>query len=107
MQKKVEYISDEAYKFRESGAEKSKAILEEGLRRYLDNDILLNNPLYVMNYSEKPDETIAVAEKFIEHTDQSDVRYDALRFLAYAYNAKSDIKSAEAAIEQIPEIYFK
>ena len=107
MQKKVEYISDEAYKFRESGAEKSKAILEEGLRRYPDNDILLNNPLYVMNYSEKPDETIAVAEKLIEHTVQSNVRYDALRFLAYAYNAKSDIKSAEAAIEQIPEIYFK
>lgn len=27
-------------------------------------------------------------------------------FLAYAYKAKGDLKSAEAAIEQIPEIYF-
>ena len=35
-----------------------------------------------------------------------DIKYDALRFLAYAYKAKGDLKSAEAAIEQIPEIYF-
>ena len=59
-----------------------------------------------MNYSEKPDETISVASKLIEKTDQSDVKYDALRFLAYAYKAKGDFESAGAAIEQIPEIYF-
>ena len=34
------------------------------------------------------------------------MKYDALRFLAYAYKAKGDLESAEAAIEQIPEIYF-
>ena len=34
------------------------------------------------------------------------MKYDALRFLAYAYKAKADLESAEAAIEQIPEIYF-
>ena len=102
----VKNITDEAYKFRENDPAESKRILEEGLKKYPENDILLNNLLYVMNYSEKPDETISVASKLIEKTDQSDVKYDALRFLAYAYKAKGDFESAEAAIEQIPEIYF-
>lgn len=102
----VKNITDEAYKYRESNPAESRRILDEGLKKYPENDILLNNLLYVLNYSEKPDETIIVASKLIEKTTQSDVKYDALRFLAYAYKAKGDYESAEAAIEQIPEIYF-
>lgn len=103
---KVKSITDEAYKYRESNPLESRRILEEGLKKYPENDILLNNLLYVLNYSEEPDETIAIANKLIEKTTQSDVKYDALRFLAYAYKSKGDLNSAEAAIEQIPEIYF-
>ncbi len=102
----IQSITDEAYQFRESDPAESRRILEEGLTKYPDNDILLNNLLYVLNYSEKPDETISVAGKLIEKTVQSDVKYDAFRFLAYAYKAKGDLERAEAAIEQIPEIYF-
>lgn len=102
----VDKITTEAYKYRESDPIKSREILETGLKKYPENDILLNNLLYVMNYSKKPDETIALASKLIEKTNRSDVKFDALRFLAYAYKAKGEIKSAEAAIEQIPEIYF-
>ncbi len=102
----IKKIVDEAYIFRESDPAESKRILNEGLKKYPENDILLNNLLYVMNYTENPDETIALATKLIEKTTQNDVKYDALRFLAYAYKAKGDIKSAKAAIEQIPEIYF-
>ena len=102
----VKIIVEEAYKYRESNPAESKRILEEGLKKYPENDILLNNLLYVMDYSVKPDETITIAGKLIEKTIQSDVKYDALRFLAYAYKAKGDLESAEAAIEQIPEIYF-
>ena len=85
---------------------KSRAILEEGLKTYPDNDIILNNLLYVINYTENPDETIAIASKLSENTRESDVKYDALRFLAYAYKAKGNMDSAKAALEQIPEIYF-
>ena len=102
----VEDITEEAYKYRESDPSESRRILEEGLKKYPENDILLNNLLYVLNYSEKPDETIMIASKLVEKTVQNDVKYDALRFLAYAYKAKGDLESAEAAIEQIPEIYF-
>ena len=106
LQRKVKEICDEAYKFRESDPEKSRAVLEEGLKQFPDNDILLNNLLYVMNYTENPDETIALAGHLIAKTNDDEVKFDALRFLAYAYNAKGDTKSAEAAMEQIPEIYF-
>ena len=106
LEQKVDAICKDAYQYRESNPPKSRAILKEGLKQYPDNDILLNNLLYVINYTENPDETIAIASKLSESTRESDVKYDALRFLAYAYKAKGDIESAKAALEQIPEIYF-
>lgn len=106
MEAEIESIVDAAYPFRESDPYKSREILEAGLKKYPDNEILLNNLLYVLNYTENPDETIMVAGSLIERTNQADIQYDALRFLAYAYKAKGDLKSAEAAIHQIPEIYF-
>ncbi len=102
----VKNIADEAYEYRESNPLESRRILEEGLTKHPENDVLLNSLLYVLNYSDNPDETIGVASKIIEKTTQCDIKYDALRFLAYAYKAKGDFKSAEAAIEQIPEITF-
>lgn len=102
----IESIANEAYKFRESAPQKSRDILEEGLKKYPDNEVLLNNLLYVLNYSKNPDETISIACSLIEKTKHADIKYDALRFLAYAYKVKGDLKSAKAAIDQIPEIYF-
>lgn len=102
----VEAIADRAYPYRETDPEKAREILTEGLRQYPDNELLLNHLLYVMNYTKDPDETIDVAGALAAKTADAEIRYDALRFLAYAYKAKGDIKSAEAAIEQIPEIYF-
>ena len=102
----IDNIVNEAYESRESDPQKSREILEKGLEKYPDDEILLNNLLYVLNYSENPDETISTASSLIEKTNQADIKYDALRFLAYAYKVKGDLKSAEAAIDQIPEIYF-
>ena len=106
LEQKVDAICKEAYQYRESDPAKSRALLEEGLTQYPNNDILLNNLLYVINYTECPDETIAIASKLSETTRENDVKYDALRFLAYAYKVKGDIDSAKAALDQIPEIYF-
>ncbi len=102
----VEAIVDEAFPFRESDPERYCSILKAGLETYPDNDVLLNNLLYGLNYSENPDETLAIAGRLVVSTIHDDVRYDALRFMAYAYKAKRDMASAKAAIEQIPEIYF-
>lgn len=103
---KIKVICDEAYKYRESDSEKAKEIIESGLRSYPDNDILLNNLLYVTNSLKNPDVTIAIASKLISETNDNEVKFDALRFLAYAYNAKGELESALAALEQIPELYF-
>lgn len=105
--REVDEIVDAAYKFRESDPTQARRMLEEGLERYPANQVLMNNLLYVINYTENPDETIALATSLIERNNvDADVKYDALRFLAYAYKAKGEIESAAAAIEQIPEIYF-
>ncbi len=52
------------------------------------------------------DETVRIANKLIDKTTESDIKYDAMRFLAYAYDAKGEKDSAIAVLEQIPEIYF-
>ncbi len=106
MREEIERYVNEAAKLRESNPNEGRRILEEGLQKYPDNDILLNNLLYVIDYSQNPDETIRAASRLIDKTAESDIRYDALRFLAYAYNAKGDTDSAVKALEQIPEIYF-
>ena len=84
----------------------SGRILEEGLAKYPGNESLLNNLLYVINYNENPDETIKIAGNLVKVTRKSNIKYDALRFMAYVYKAKGDLESAAAALEEIPEIYF-
>ena len=102
----IKNIVDEAYKYRESDSEKSRVILEAGLKKYPDDDILLNNVLYTLDYSKYPDETIDVALKLIEKTTSDEIKFDALRFLAYAHNSKGETEKAISDLEQIPEIYF-
>ena len=102
----VENIAKEANALRERAPEQSREIIENGFKKYPENDVLLTSLLYVINYSEKPDETIKIANKIVEKTIRNDLKYDAYRFLAYSYKVKGDLQSAKAAIDQIPEIYF-
>ena len=108
--KEIEDIVTRAAGYRETDPNEGWRILQEGLKKYPDNDILLLNLLYVMNYNENLgkhwDETLKLASKIIYKTDSDEIKYDALRFVAYAYKAKDDIQSASAALEQIPELYF-
>lgn len=108
--REIEEFVIEAAKYRETDPETGRKILEEGLKKYPDNDILLCNLLYVMNYSENYgkhwEETITLASKIIDKTTSDEIKYDAMRFLAYAYNAKGDAEGAVSALEQIPELYF-
>ncbi len=96
--------------YRETNPNKGWEILQEGLKKYPDNDILLCNLLYVMNYNENLgkywDETLKIASRLVDKTESDEIRYDALRFIAYAYKAKGDMESAASTLEQIPEMYF-
>lgn len=99
-------IASESVKYREANQEEGRRIIEEGLKKYPNNDILLCNLLYLINYWKDPDKTIDTALRVIDVTKDNSTKYDALRFLAYAYKAKGDLNGARAALEQIPEIYF-
>lgn len=88
-EKEIKEIVDKAYEYRECDPTKSRKIIEEGLKKYPENDILLNNLLYVII---DPDESISIASKLVERTSDSEVKYDAFRFLAYAYKKKGDLK---------------
>ena len=106
IEKEIDLICTRSYEYRETDPQKGRKIIEKGLEKYPGNDILLNNLLYCLDYSHNPDETIDIATRLIEKTKHSDVKYDSLRFLAYAYSAKGEKESARTALEQIPEIYF-
>ena len=99
-------IAKQTWTLRESNPELGKSIIFEGLKQYPENDILLENLLYLINYTESPDETIDIALRTISATKDNSTKYDALRFLAYAYKEKGDIDEAKAALEKIPELYF-
>lgn len=106
MQEDITQYVARAAKVRENAPVEARRILEEGLKQYPGNDILLNNLLYTMDVQACPDEVIRIADKLIENSDQIDVKYDALRFMAYGYHAKGEEILAVKAIEQLPEIYF-
>ena len=99
-------IAKESWKYRETNWEMARNIIDEGLKRYPDNDILLLNRLYVMNCEETPDEVIEIASKIIDFSKDEANKYDACRFLACAYKSKHDIESTRKAIELIPDIRF-
>jgi len=102
----VKRIADQAFEYREKDPARSRSILEAGLARYPDNDVLMNNLLYTMDYTHEPDATIGLASRLAAKTADIEVRYDALRFLAYAYHAKGEEQAAVDALEQVPELYF-
>ena len=104
----IEEITNEAYyehltKGDPIGARK---ILEEGLKRFPEDDVLLNNILCTIDPDETPDELIAIAQPLIARTQDDTVKPDALRLMAMAYAAKGDETACAAALEQIPELYF-
>lgn len=103
---KINEIIRHAFSYRESDPLISRKILLEGLNHYPANQDLLNNLLYVTDYTNYPDETISIALPLAEKTNDLAIKLDALRFLAYAYKAKGDLIHAEKALEQIPELYF-
>lgn len=106
MREDVHRYVQEALAVREALPEKARGLLEEGLQKYPESDVLLNNLLYVIDYADNPDETIRIANRLIDLTINDDIRYDALRFLAYACHTKGDEEGAAAALEQIPDLRF-
>jgi len=101
-------IVEEAFRgYRRAGdCPGARAVLEEGLKRFPEDDVLLNNILCTIEPDEDPDGLIAIAQPLIARTEDDTVKVDALRLMAMAYAAKGDEQACAAALEQIPELYF-
>ena len=106
MEKQVEAICHEAYKYRFADAAESERILREGLQRFPGNDIILNNLLYTLDYQTRADEVIALCKTLIESTKDDSIKYDACRFLASCYKENGQNDLVKPTLEIIPEIYF-
>ncbi|MBR7185575.1 MAG: helix-turn-helix domain-containing protein [Clostridia bacterium] len=106
VEEKALAIARESWKYRSTDWAKARKIIDDGLKAYPDNVILLLNRLYVMHSEETPDEVIAIALKIIDLAQDEAIKYDACQFLAYAYKAKGDLALARKAIDLIPDIRF-
>ena len=106
MEKQVEAICHESWKYREDDPAKAEQILREGLQRFPGNDIILNNLLYTLDYQTRSDEVITLCKTLIESTKDDSVKYDACRILATCYKENGQKDLVKPTLELIPEIYF-
>ena len=106
MEKQVETICKESWKYRDNDPAKAEQILREGLKRFPGNDIILNNLLYTLDYKTRADEVISLCKTLIESTKYDDVKYDACRILACCYKENGQDNLIAPTLEIIPEIYF-
>ena len=106
IEKQVDEICGEAYKYRFTDTAKSECILRDGLRRFPGNDIILNNLLYTLDYQARADEVVNLCKTLIESTKDDSVKYDACRILASCYKENGQHDLIGPTLEKIPEIYF-
>ena len=104
MEKQVEEICQEAYRFRFTDTTKSEKILRDGLQRFPGNDIILNNLLYTLDYQTRADEVMNLCKTLIESTKDDYVKYDACRILATCYKENGRDDLVAPTLEIIPEI---
>ncbi|MBR6522166.1 MAG: hypothetical protein IKT47_05820 [Oscillospiraceae bacterium] len=106
MEKQIDAICHESWKYRENDPAKSEHILREGLKRFPGNDIILNNLLYTLDYQTRADEVITLCKTLIESTKDDSVKYDACRILASCYKENGQNDLVKPTLEIVPEIYF-
>ena len=106
VEKEVEKICYEAYKYRVDDPAASERILRDGLQRFPGNDIILNNLLYTLDFNTRADEVITLCKALIESTKDDSVKYDACRILATCYKENGQNDLVKPTLEMIPEIYF-
>ena len=105
-EEKVMAICREAWKIRDEHPEEAEAILREGLKQFPGNDILLNNLLCVIPVPARAPEAISICRALAEGTKYDDIRLDAWRIMAQAYESLGEYAMMKDALGHIPEIYF-
>ncbi len=84
---------------------KAEAFYREALKKYPNNEVLLNCLLMVIP-NERSKEKIEIAERLLDVTRDDDIRIDVLRLTALTYHNIGEDAMAEYYLEKIPELYF-
>ena len=105
-EERVMAICRRAWKIRDERPAEAEQILREGLKQYPGNDILLNNLLCVIPVPERAAEAISICQALVGGTKYDDVRLDAWRIMAQAYESLGEYAMMKDALGHIPEIYF-
>ena len=105
-EEKVMAVCRRAWAVRDDHPKEAEAILREGLKQYPGDDIILNNLLCVIPVPERAEEAISICRALTEGSKYGDVRLDAWRIMAQAYESLGEYAMMKSALDHIPEIYF-
>ena len=84
---------------------KAEAFYREALKKYPNNEVLLNCLLIVIP-NDRSREKIKIAEQLLDYTSEDDIRIDVLRLMTLMYHNLGEDAMAEYYLSQIPELYF-
>ena len=85
--------------------EKAEAFYRDALRKYPNNEVLLNCLLMVIPNS-RSQEKIEIGERLLDCTTDDEIRLDVLRILALTCHCIGETTMAESYLSRLPELYF-
>ena len=100
----VDALITESVPLRKDPAE-AEAFYREALRRYPNNEVLLNCLLMVIP-NERVREKLEIGEKLLDCSRDDEIRLDVLRLLALSCHAAGEKALAEQYLARLPELYF-
>lgn len=84
---------------------RAEAFYREALRRYPNNEVLLNCLLMAIP-DERVKEKLEIGEKLLDCSRDDEIRLDVLRLLALSCRAAGEKALAERYLARLPELYF-
>ncbi len=84
---------------------KAEAFYREALKKYPNNEVLLNCLLMVIP-NDRSKEKIEIAERLLDVSKDNEIKFDVMRLMALMYHNTGEDAMAEYYLSQIPELYF-
>ena len=100
----VDALIAESVPLRKNPAE-AEAFYREALRKYPNNEVLLNCLLMVIP-NQRVREKLEIGEKLLDCSRDDEIRLDVLRLLALSCHAAGEQALAEQYLARLPELYF-
>ena len=84
---------------------KAEAFYREALKKYPNNEVLLNCLLMVIP-NDRSKEKIEIAERLLDVSKDDEIRFDVMRLMTLMYHNLGEDAMAEYYLDKLPEIYF-